>query len=237
MHPLLDSFKKTGILHHAHLVLGDPLKNREALESLFIELLGRTQGHPDLWELTIEQVGIDESRSLRDEQSRQPFEATRRIFVIQTFGITEPAQHALLKTLEDPNPSSHFFFLMPGVDDLLPTLRSRFMITHGTASVGGEAALANEFLKKYPSDRQKLLDTFGLADIDPDKKKEVRRSLEAFLSSLEPLLQDKLRGKEAAKARESLEELFLVKKYIGDSGAALRLLMDHLALVLPVFLE
>lgn len=237
MHPLLDSFKKTGVLHHAHLILGDPLKNREALEALFIELLGRTQGHPDLWELTIEQIGIDESRALRDEQSRQPFEATRRIFVVQTFGITEPAQHALLKTLEDPNPSSHFFFLMPGVDDLLPTLRSRFMVLHGTKGEEADEEFARTFLKKYPADRMKLLEKFGLADIDPEKKKEVKRFLEAFLGSLEPLLQAKLRGKEAQEAHKALEELFLVKKYMGDSGATLRFLMDHLVLVLPVFLE
>ncbi len=236
MDSIFDTFKATGVLHHAHLVLGVPSENRRALEPLLLALLGgKTVGHPDLWELQIEQMGIDESRSLREEQSHQPFEATRRIFIVQTFGVTEPGQHALLKTLEDPNPTSHFFLLLPSLQDILPTLRSRFMITRGIGPGESEKEFAEAFLKKYPADRIKLLEKFGLAAIDPDKKKETRRALEACIQSMETILHKKLRGNQARDARKALEEVFLVKNYLADPAAALRMLMEHLALVLPVF--
>lgn len=235
MDSILESFKATGVLHHAHLIVGVPSLNRAALEPLILELLGKTTGHPDLSELIVEQINIEESRNLRDEQSRQPFEASRRLFVIQTFGITEPAQHALLKTLEDPNPSSHFFLLIPSAHSLLPTLRSRFMVTYGIGREETEQQDAAEFLKLYPADRLKLIEKFGLAKIDPEEKKQVRRNLEAFIQSLEIILQKKLRGVEARDAQKALQEVFLIKDYLGDPAAALRLLMEHLALVLPVF--
>lgn len=236
MDSIFETFNNTGVVHHAHLVLGEPEKNRVAMETLLVALLaGPTTGHPDLWELVTEQISIDDSRSLREEQSRQPVAAARRIFIIQAFGITEPAQHALLKTLEDPNPTSHFFLLFPTLEGLLPTLRSRFMITHGIQPGESEAEFAEEFLRAYPAKRIALLEKFGLAKLDPDDKKQVRRQLDAAIRSLESALRTKLRDTEAGDAHRALREITLVKNYLGDPAAALRLLMDHLALVLPVF--
>ena len=59
----------------------------------------------------------------------RPFEARARAFVIDDAHImTEQAQNALLKSLEEPPATSHVLLVTPSPQALLPTIRSRCQI-------------------------------------------------------------------------------------------------------------
>ncbi len=85
--------------------------------------------HPDVLVLEpgdTDVIRIEQVRDAIDRANYRPFEGQRRVVVIDDAEALVPqAQHALLKTLEEP-PSASVFVLVSAVpDSLLPTVRSR----------------------------------------------------------------------------------------------------------------
>jgi DNA polymerase-3 subunit delta' len=71
-------------------------------------------------------IKIDQVRDVVDRAMYRPFEGRRRVVIIdQADALVPAAQHALLKTLEEPPSSSVFILVTARPDVLLPTVRSR----------------------------------------------------------------------------------------------------------------
>lgn len=69
---------------------------------------------------------VDAVRDLEKEANFRPFEAKARFFIIDDADkMNEAASNALLKTLEEPAPTSYLFLITSRPDALLPTIRSR----------------------------------------------------------------------------------------------------------------
>jgi DNA polymerase-3 subunit delta' len=85
--------------------------------------------HPDVAVLEPEDSGaikIDAVRDLVERAAYRPFEGRRRVVIVDGADALVPqAQNALLKTLEEPPPSSVFILVTARPDVLLPTVRSR----------------------------------------------------------------------------------------------------------------
>jgi DNA polymerase-3 subunit delta' len=92
------------------------------------------QRHPDVHHVVPEGrfILVDVIREqVVPEAARSPFEGHRKIFVIEEAErMNEPAQNALLKTLEEPQPDTVFCLISDRADELLPTVRSRCRIIH-----------------------------------------------------------------------------------------------------------
>jgi DNA polymerase-3 subunit delta' len=71
-------------------------------------------------------IKIDRVRDVAREIGARPFEARSRAFVIdEAHLLTEQAANALLKSLEEPCPTSHVLLVTSAPQALLPTIRSR----------------------------------------------------------------------------------------------------------------
>ncbi len=71
-------------------------------------------------------IKIDQLRDVIERTAYRPFEGRRRVVIIDTAdAMAAEAQNALLKTLEEPPPSSMFVLVTSRPDLLLPTVRSR----------------------------------------------------------------------------------------------------------------
>jgi DNA polymerase III subunit delta' len=85
--------------------------------------------HPDVVRLEPDEsgsLGIDQVRAMLDQVGYRPFEARRRVVIIdEADGLGTPAQSALLKTLEEPPPATVFILVSARPDALLPTVLSR----------------------------------------------------------------------------------------------------------------
>ena len=85
--------------------------------------------HPDV--LFVEpgdtgSIKIEQVRDIVDRAAYRPFEGRRRAVIIdQADALVPAAQNALLKTLEEPPPSSVFMLITSRPDMLLPTVLSR----------------------------------------------------------------------------------------------------------------
>ncbi|WP_291985930.1 DNA polymerase III subunit delta' [Luteitalea sp.] len=85
--------------------------------------------HPDIVLLTPNEKGtitVEMAREVIGQASYRPFEARRRVVIVDEADSLQPAaQNALLKTLEEPPPSSMFVLVTARPDSLLETVRSR----------------------------------------------------------------------------------------------------------------
>jgi len=71
-------------------------------------------------------IKIDSIRALKEVAFRKPFEGKYRVFIIKyAERMTEQAQNALLKILEEPPVNSIFLLITSNVFGLLATIRSR----------------------------------------------------------------------------------------------------------------
>lgn len=88
--------------------------------------------HPDVHHIVPEGpiIPVDVIReSLIPEAARSPFEATRKVFIIEEAERMHPyAQNALLKTLEEPQPDTTLILISDREEELLDTIRSRCSI-------------------------------------------------------------------------------------------------------------
>lgn len=85
--------------------------------------------HPDIVLVAPNEKGtipVETARDVINQASYRPFEARRRVVIVDEADALQPAaQNALLKTLEEPPPSSMFVLVTARPDTLLETVRSR----------------------------------------------------------------------------------------------------------------
>ncbi len=74
-------------------------------------------------------IFVDAIRDLERHANYRPFEAPARVFVIdEADRMNAEASNALLKTLEEPPPTTHIFLISSKPESLLPTIRSRSQV-------------------------------------------------------------------------------------------------------------
>jgi DNA polymerase III delta prime subunit len=217
---LIETYKKTGDIHHAYILEGEAVQVREKLYSFIQKHLGvAIQGNPDFWYVHFDSLTIDDARKLREVQTNRPVAGDKKIFVIETRTMTLEAQNSLLKFLEEPTPQTYIFIIVPSTEVILPTLRSRAIIIsfRGVAEKNHEAVL---FLGLSLPDRIKKA-----TEIAEEKDKA------GALSLIDGLITEFYSKKE--KRDEVLKELLMCRMYINDRSPSLKLLLEHIACVLP----
>ena len=90
----------------------------------------RLEDHPDFhWVRPEGKSGvyaIDTVRAVIEKEHAPPFEAERKVFVLEYAERMQPASaNALLKTLEEPNPDTTFVLISSAPQEILPTILSR----------------------------------------------------------------------------------------------------------------
>lgn len=221
--------------HHAYIYEG-PLALLPALGKDARARFNFAGEHsPDVHVREFEKFGIDESRWLSQTAALRGA-AGRALFVIGAGSLTGESQQALLKLLEEPQEGSIFVLLVPH-GTLLPTLRSRTAeypeLLVGAAQAGpnyfaGQAAASKQSATKFLKADQKTrsVQIAALLKDDEGAKERVRE----LLLGLEGLLVPHIAS---AQARQALSDIQKVRSYVGDRSAALKMLLEHLALALP----
>lgn len=140
-----------GCLAHAYIFhgsegVGKALFAKEASKALLCQEGGEdacercthclrveSRTHPDLYWLTLGKekkfIAIDDIRNLQVFAALKPFEARRRVFIIQDADrMNEEASNSLLKTLEEPPPSVVILLVATSLQLLRKTIISRCQV-------------------------------------------------------------------------------------------------------------
>ena len=92
-----------------------------------------SHNHPDLFLLKPEKkgssIGIDDIRSLIKDITLKPYEAKKKVYIIDgADSMTHQASNALLKTLEEPQGDAILVLISENLRALLPTIQSRAQV-------------------------------------------------------------------------------------------------------------
>lgn len=230
---LFNHYKKTGYLHHAHVIVGGyDIILPSILCALETEMGVVTKANPDLAISFHESFGVDEARGLKNVQTRAAFTGTRKFYIIGMKSFTDQAQNTLLKTFEEPTEGTHFFFIIPREEILLPTLRSRVIVfTPQGVAPEDQNLLAKQFIKASLPER------FKIAKKMAEKKagESVDRDLfSRFLDSLERVLySESAGGVRDPSSTNIFHEIFQAKRYLLTPGASPKMLLEHIAILIP----
>lgn len=185
------------------------------------------EGSPEVFEREYKLFTVDDARALRDRAQSRAIGEHGRVFIIVAPSITNEAQNALLKTLEEPPAGAVFFLVVPSVLALLPTLRSRTQVLHLGAEKSEGLIDVVVFLSALPEKRLDMLKP--LYSHDEDDERDLRPAV-AFLQELEVLLSTQASD---AGVREGIESVYRARKYLMDKGALLKPLLEQVALLVP----
>lgn len=199
---------------HAHIRVAPSLGEASLPEAV------RTPGL-DVHHTIVPQLGIDDARTLVTLASRRPIERSVRSFVVCCSSLTVEAQNALLKLLEEPPHATEFYLVVPHESRIIPTLRSRLVHTGASQKGGAPNADAQQFLAHGHAERLATIALLAKAGEGP--------RMESLATALAAMAAEGAIGDMQAR-----KALTFVEPYIHVKGGSKKMLLEHLALVLPI---
>jgi DNA polymerase III delta prime subunit len=239
MKSVLETHIESGKFNHGYLLVGDFETSRKMARTAAtvilksdingIDIVSRLESHPDFFYEKYDLFGVEEGRDLIKKAGQRPFVGENKVFIVELFSFSIESANALLKTMEEPCEGTYFFILVPSLENVLPTLISRLTI------------IDNSGIKKELDDKKLKFYTKFLAD-KPNKRleaiKDIKERQEAieFLNEIELLLGSPT-SKCAWKSNfQVLEEIQKCKSFLFSQGASAKMVLEHIALVLPAML-
>ena len=167
---------------------------------------------------TLDTMGIGDVRAVTAQAQLRPATDAGQVFVIAASFITHEAQNALLKLFEEPPVDTAFVLVVPPAFQLLPTLQSR---------IGQETTIADS------SENQAW--TLFVAASYVDRLQQI----DSWQKSKDPQwLSQMVAGVHSVSSQEVGLEAMQVLQFVGQKlqtrGASNKMLLEHLALVLPL---
>jgi len=198
--------------------------------------------HPDTLYVTAEKLttlGVDDIREqVIYPMATRPFHYNYKIFIInKAETLTQAAQNALLKTIEEPAPYGVFLLLTTHVEALLPTVLSRCVLKKFDVSLNENTATASNATLSHaevsnPQNEhvQSLLQAILNPDRPPDilaamalykqfePFKENKESMQNILDTLYTRFGEKLRTTHAAHIVKATRAIVQAKQALSQNG-------------------
>lgn len=203
----------------ARLLIGSREERIEKIKS-FLERSGLKNPHPDLFYFDSDsKLGIAEARKINDFFSLKPYSGKSRAVILEDAShLTDEAQNALLKTLEEL-PESALFILCANSDAaFLPTVLSRCQIIR-VQGIGYR-------VQGYTEDIEKLINSTVEQRFEYIEKLKDR---EEFFLSLLVYFHQKL------PANFKFTKELLQAEQWQKQNVNLRAILEYLMLVMPFF--
>jgi len=167
---------------------------------------------------TLDTMGIGDVRIVTAQAQLRPATDAGQVFVIAASFITHEAQNALLKLFEEPPAATSFVLVVPPAFQLLSTLQSR---------IGQETTIADTtenqtwtlFLAASYADR--------LQQIDSWQKSKDPQWITQIVAGVHGVNHQEV-------GLEAMQVLHFVGQKLQTRGASNKMLLEHLALVLPL---
>jgi len=214
--------------HHAYLVCSPRESGILHVKHVLAESGVQTEGNPDIRVWNEESFSVDTARDIREATAKKPF-GDKQVCIVAGNTFTVEAQNALLKTLEEPGEGTYIIIVTPHLGILLPTLLSRCVVL----SVEGESHDGTVEAKAFLA----LSTPARLTSLEKMIKNKDKSAALALLDGIITVMHEDV-GEEGADALRAsapyLTELSDMRGYLTDRSSSVKLIMEHLALLLPV---
>ncbi|MCC6323348.1 hypothetical protein IT400_01000 [Candidatus Nomurabacteria bacterium] len=187
--------------------------------------------NPNVLNEVYESFTIDNVRTLNEHHNQRSSNEGKKIFIIEALTINHEAHNALLKMFEEPTVDTHFFFLIPRVDTLPDTLKSRAHIIyedHKDNILGYKEAI--EFIGKSPNERMEIITKIIAKNKNTETSAPLRDDARVLLDACEYVIRENTKNIDTDTSWK-LGELLKAKKYLSTPGASVKMILEHIALI------
>jgi len=222
------------VLYHSYVIEGDPLNDGENILDLLVSRKDTEKNSNDLYFKKYEAFSMEDGRDIKSWHSQSGVGKSKKICIIGTKFINREAEQALLKIIEEPGDNTHFFIIVPDSSILLPTILSRVHVI----KIKNESNLdikkeAINFIKLTKKDRVDKVAVFIKENKDEDSSGALRYFATNFVNELEHIFYKEFKKDINNKHIQFiLEELSKARGYLSTKGAGVKMILEHLALVI-----
>lgn len=222
-------------LYHSYLVEGSFEQAGLDLVEYLKEKKIITDNDPDFFYQRYESLTIQNSREIKSWHSQLSVKKEgKKVCLIETNFINREAEQALLKVMEEPGLNTHFFIITPNISILKDTTKSR---VHSLRYLDEQNKEISEIAKKIISsplkNRFEIISDLVKENKNEDSSGSLRRYANLLLSEIEKIVY--LKFKKDLENKDNifiLEEISKNKKYLNYPGAAVKMILEHIALIL-----
>lgn len=226
--------------HHAYFAVGERTAAIRRARAFAERNLGESLAALDIVYLSFEHFSVDDARRLISTASVSGI-GGKKIIIASLSRIFHEAQNALLKILEEPPEGLAIILCVPSAGVFIPTLRSRLLPLPDDHEVSEEdpSSAAAAFLAASGAEREKIVGVLlERAKSDKEETKQAaRRDAIELVRGLSATAHAKLHaGKDELARREArlqLEDLSAFMPILYERSAPLKLMFEHLLLVVP----
>lgn len=205
-----------------------------ALEWIEARLYLSAANNPDVIILRHGLFSVEDARYVSEIAAQAPISNDKKAVIIFANRAYHEAQNAMLKLFEEPPSGTYLFLIMPSLGGLLPTLRSRVHVLPSTVSKPGSlhSEIAAQFLKANTEKRSALIKKLT-SGRDEEEKRVNREEAIAIMNGIEAAAYARLRTQSEPGLTALLSDIATVRGYLYDRSAPVRMILEHLSLVIP----
>jgi len=230
--------------HHAFVIEAEAEQGITAAQAWAqIDLGMKVEKNPDVVVMRYGLLTVDDARRVSLLAAGKSFAGDTKVIIVTAGRAYHEAQNALLKLFEEPPTGTYLFLIMPSLGGLLPTLRSRVQILNVKGFVNPSSdegftkpfipKAAGEFMKASKEKRSAIIKKLTSGK-DEEEKRELRDEAIAIVNGIEAAAyaasRESLTLPKHAKLLRDIQEL---RGHLYDRSAPVRMILEHLSLVIP----
>ncbi|MCX6787606.1 MAG: hypothetical protein NT108_00355 [Candidatus Kaiserbacteria bacterium] len=230
--------------HQAFVIEAEEEKGIElALAWVERELGMRAEQNPDIAMLRYGLLSVDDARRVSELAAGASFAGEHKVLIISASRAYHEAQNALLKIFEEPPPGTYLFFILPTLGGLLPTLRSRVQVLDEYRDVVRPDIISGRTTSRIPEEAEAFLKAscekriLMIKKLTSGKGEEVRREHRdeaiRIVNGIEAAAYAKLKDSSSTSLGALLSDISVLRSHLYDRSAPVRMILEHLALVIP----
>jgi DNA polymerase III delta prime subunit len=205
------------------------------------ELGMNIKSNPDVVVMRYGLLSVEDARRVTELAAGKAFTGNKKVVIIAARRAYHEAQNALLKLFEEPPPGTYLFLVLPSLGGLLPTLRSRVQILSMSDLRGSTSDVeprrsyipkaAEEFMKASKEKRSALIKKLTSGK-DEEERRAYREEAIAIVNGVEATAY-RDRGFTKLPIAMLLQDIQMLRGHLYDRSAPVRMILEHLSLVLP----
>ncbi len=227
--------------HHSFVIEAEAEEGIEVAQAWAEKELGmKLENNPDVVVRQYGLLSVEDARQVSELATGKAFAGDTKVVIIAASRAYHEAQNALLKLFEEPPVGIYLFFVLLSLGGLLPTLRSRVQVLDKMKDIGSRSyeglpmsfipKAAEEFMKATKEKRSAMIKKLA-SGRDEEERRENREEALAIVNGIEAVAYGKLKRGDGVAAL--LSDIAALRTHLYDRSAPVRMILEHLSLVLP----